>query len=94
MDILKKFKNREVIKYMNKNIRFLLENSIDAIGYEKEAILEIEENFTDDLESGISLIIEEKGTNKLLINTILSKNQVLSLYEYLSDRIINCVKTN
>ena len=79
---------------MSKNIRLLLENSIDTTGYEKEVVVDIEENFIDDLASGISIIMEEKDTNNLLINTVLNKNQVLSLYEYLSDRIINYVKSN
>lgn len=79
---------------MSKNIRLLLENSIDTTGYEKEVVVDIEENFIDDLASGISIIIEEKDTNNLLINTVLNKNQVLSLYEYLSDRIINYIKSN
>ena len=56
--------------------------------------MDIEENFIDDLASGISIIMEEKDTNNLLINTVLNKNQVLSLYEYLSDRIINYIKSN
>ena len=79
---------------MNKNIRLLLENDIDISNYEKEIILDIEENFIDDLANGISLIIEEKDTDKLLINTVLNKTQVLSLYEYLSDRIINYIISN
>ena len=79
---------------MSKNIRLLLENSIDTTGYEKEVVMDIEENFIDDLASGISIIMEEKDTDKLLINTVLNKNQVLSLYEYLSDRIINYIKSN
>ena len=79
---------------MSKNIRLLLENSIDTTGYEKEVVVDIEENFVDDLASGISIIMEEKDTDKLLINTVLNKNQVLSLYEYLSDRIINYIKSN
>ena len=79
---------------MSKNIRLLLENSIDTTGYEKEVVVDIEENFIDDLASGISIIMEEKDTDNLLINTVLNKNQVLSLYEYLSDRIINYVKSN
>ena len=79
---------------MSKNIRLLLENSIDTTGYEKEVVVDIEENFIDDLASGISIIMEEKDTDKLLINTVLNKNQVLSLYEYLSDRIINYIKSN
>lgn len=79
---------------MSKNIRLLLENSIDTTGYEKEVVVDIEENFIDDLASGISIIMEEKDTNNLLINTVLNKNQVLSLYEYLSDRIINYIKSN
>ena len=79
---------------MSKNIRLLLENSIDTTGYEKEVVMDIEENFIDDLASGISIIMEEKDTNNLLINTVLNKNQVLSLYEYLSDRIINYIKSN
>ena len=79
---------------MNKNIRLLLENDIDISNYEKEIIVDIEENFINDFSNGISLIIEEKETDKLLINTTLNKNQVLSLYEYLSDRIINYVKSH
>ena len=79
---------------MSKNIRLLLENSIDTTGYEKEVVVDIEENFIDDLASGISIIMEEKDTNNLLINTVLNKNKVLSLYEYLSDRIINYIKSN
>ena len=79
---------------MNKNIRLLLENDIDISNYEKEIILDIEENFIDDLANGISLIIEEKDTDKLLIKTVLNKKQVLSLYEYLSDRIINYIISN
>ena len=79
---------------MSKNIRLLLENSIDTTGYEKEVVMDIEENFIDDLASGISIIVEEKDTDNLLINTVLNKNQVLSLYEYLSDRIINYIKSN
>ena len=79
---------------MNKNIRLLLENDIDISNYEKEIIVDIEENFINDFSNGISLIIEEKETDKLLINTALNKNQVLSLYEYLSDRIINYVKSH
>ena len=79
---------------MSKNIRLLLENDIDTSNYEKEIVVDIEENFTDDLASGISIIIEEKDTDKLLINTVLNKNQVLSLYEYLSERIINYAKSN
>lgn len=79
---------------MSKNIRLLLENDIDTSNYEKEIVVDIEENFINDLSNGISLIIEEKDTNKLLINTVLNKNQVLSLYEYLSERIINYVKSN
>ena len=79
---------------MNKNIRLLLENDIDISNYEKEIIVDIEENFINDFSNGISLIIEEKETDKLLINTVLNKNQALSLYEYLSDRIINYVKSH
>ena len=79
---------------MNKNIRLLLENGIDATGYEKEIVVDIEENFIDDLSNGISIIMEEKDTGELLINTVLNKNQVLSLYGYLTDRIINFVKSN
>ena len=79
---------------MSKNIRLLLENDIDISNYEKEIVIDIEENFINDFSNGISLIIEEKDTDKLLINTVLNKNQVLSLYEYLSDRIINYMKSN
>ena len=79
---------------MSKNIRLLLENDIDTSNYEKEIVVDIEENFTNDLSNGISLIIDEKDTDKLLINTVLNKNQVLSLYEYLSERIINYAKSN
>ena len=79
---------------MSKNIKLLLENDIDTLNYEKEIVVDIEENFTNDFSNGISLIIEDKGTDKLLINTVLNKNQVLSLYEYLSDRIINYAKSN
>ena len=79
---------------MNKNIKLLLKNDTDISNYEKEIILDIEENFIDDIANGISLIIEEKDTDKLLINTVLNKKQVLSLYEYLSDRIINYIKSN
>ena len=79
---------------MSKNIRLLLENDVDISNYEKEIVVDIEENFTNDFLNGISLIIEEKDTDKLLINTVLNKNQVLSLYEYLSDRIINYIKSN
>ena len=79
---------------MSKNIRLLLENDIDVSNYEKEIVMDIEENFINDFSNGISLIIEEKDTDKLLINTVLNKNQVLSLYEYLSDRIINYIKSN
>ena len=79
---------------MNKNIKLLLENDTDISNYEKEIILDIEENFIDDLANGISLIIEEKDTDKLLINTVLNKKQVLSLYEYLSDRNINHINSN
>ncbi|MBQ8902360.1 MAG: hypothetical protein IJY87_04770 [Bacilli bacterium] len=81
-------------KHMSKNIRLLLENDIDTSNYEKEIVVDIEENFINDLSNGISLIIEEKDTDKLLINTVLNKNQVLSLYEYLSERIINYAKSN
>ena len=42
---------------MNKNIKLLLENDTDISNYEKEIILDIEENFIDDLANGISLII-------------------------------------
>jgi hypothetical protein len=79
---------------MSKNIKLLLENDIDISNYKKEIIVDIEENFTNDFPNGISLIIEEKETGKLLINTVLNKNQALSLYKYLSDRIINYVKSN
>lgn len=79
---------------MSKNIRLLLENDVDISNYEKEIVVDIEENFTNDFLNGISLIIEEKDTDKLLINAVLNKNQVLSLYEYLSDRIINYIKSN
>ena len=79
---------------MSKNIRLLLENDADISNYEKEIVVDIEENFTNDFLNGISLIIEEKDTDKLLINTVLNKNQALSLYEYLSDRIINYIKSN
>ena len=79
---------------MSKNIRLLLENGIDTSNCEKEIVVDIEENFINDFSNGISLIIEEKDTDKLLINTVLDKNQVLSLYEYLSDRIINYIKSN
>ena len=76
------------------NIKLLLENDIDMSNYKKEIILDIGENFIDNFANGISLIIEEKDTDKLLINAVLNKNQVLSLYEYLSDRIINHIKSN
>ena len=79
---------------MIKGIKLLLENDIDILNYEKEIVVDIEENFTDDLASGISIIIEEKDTGKLLINTLLNKKQILSLYEYLTDRIINFAKSN
>lgn len=79
---------------MSKNIRLLLENDVDISNYGKEIVVDIEENFTNDFSNGISLIIEEKDTDKLLVNTALNKNQVLSLYEYISDRIINYIKSN
>ena len=80
--------------YINKNIKLLLENDIDISNHKKEIIVDIEENFINDFSNGLSLVIQEKETDKLLINTVLNKNQVLSLYEYLSDRIINYVKSH
>ena len=79
---------------MNKNIKLLLGNDTDIANCKKERVLDSEESFVDDLANGVSLIIEEKDTDKLLINTVLNKKQVLSLYEYLSDRIINYIKSN
>ena len=80
--------------YINKNIKLLLENDIDISNHKKEIIVDIEENFINDFSNGLSLVIQEKETDKLLINAVINKNQALSLYEYLSDRIVNYAKSN
>ena len=79
---------------MSKKIKILSENMLPSSMDGKKIIIELEENYTDDFKNGISLVVEDKDTDKLLINSILSKEQVLSLYEYLTDRIVNYAKSN
>ena len=79
---------------MSKKIKILSENMLPLSMDGRKIIIELEESYTDDFKNGISLVIEDKDADKLLINSILSKEQVLSLYEYLTDRIVNYAKSN
>ena len=65
-------------------IRYKVKNCINE---DKDAILEIEEEFTNTLLNGLNISVTDFESDNLIINTTLSYVQVLDLYKMLTEKI-------
>lgn len=67
-------------------IRYKVKNCIDE---DRDAILEIEEEFTNTLLNGLNISVTDFNNDNLIANISLSYFEVLELYKMLTEKICN-----